>query len=116
MYINKGKSIKNPSRENPFGKTFIITSEDEALVKGNMSLTDFSIVSKYNHEESDTRVFFHVKCMLSNGHKNILFPSVNTDVAVIATSVFNQLLSLGIEQVQVQFGVGKTEAATGAVL
>ena len=43
-------------------------------------------MSKYNHEESDTRVFVYVKYMLSNSHKDIFFQTVITDVVVIATS------------------------------
>lgn len=43
-------------------------------------------MSKYNHEESDIRVFVYVKYMLSNSHKDIFFQTVITDVVVIATS------------------------------
>ena len=79
----------------PNGKAFAIKSEDRALVKGNIRQKDFSIVSIYQKEEADTRVCIHVKCMLSYGHKNVLIATVDT---VVAVSLFNQLLSLGFEQ------------------
>ena len=79
----------------PNGKAFVIKSEDRALVKGNIRQKDFSIVSIYQKEETDTRVCIHVKCMLSYGHKNVLIATVDT---VVAVSLFNQLLSLGFEQ------------------
>lgn len=79
----------------PNGKAFVINSEDRALVKGNIRQKDFSIVSIYQKEEADTRVCIHVKCMLSYGHKNVLIATVDT---VVAVSLFNQLLSLGFEQ------------------
>lgn len=79
----------------PNGKAFVIKSEDRALVKGNIRQKDFSIVSIYQKEEADTRVCIHVKCMLSYGHKNVLIATVDT---VVAVSLFNQLLSLGFEQ------------------
>lgn len=79
----------------PNGKAFVIKSEDRALVKGNIRQKDFSIVSIYQKEEADPRVCIHVKCMLSYGHKNVLIATVDT---VVAVSLFNQLLSLGFEQ------------------
>ena len=79
----------------PNGKAFVIKSEDRALMKGNIRQKDFSIVSIYQKEEADTRVCIHVKCMLSYGHKNVLIATVDT---VVAVSLFNQLLSLGFEQ------------------
>eukprot|EP00794_Sanderia_malayensis_P020649 gene20649-22686_t len=57
-----------------------------------------------NHEEADTRMFVHVKNLASSGHQNVTIKTVDTDVVVIATSLFREF---GLVQLWIEFGTGK---------
>ena len=66
-----------------------------------------SLLSPCNHEEADTRIFVHVSSLVLKGHKNIIIATVDTDVVIIAIAKFNQLVSIGLHTLWVEFGVGK---------
>ena len=70
----------------PNGKAFVITSEDRALVKGNIRQIDFSICQNVKQTKQIQES--------SYGHKDVLIANVDTGVGV---SVFNRLLPLGFE-------------------
>ena len=49
-------------------------------------------------------MFLHVKDMARNGHKKVIVRTVDTDVLVIAISLFNQFR---VEELWIDFGSGK---------
>lgn len=57
-----------------------------------------------NHEEGDTRVFLHVKDMAAKGFRRVMIRTVDTDVLVLAISLFEDL---GVTQLWIDFGSGK---------
>jgi hypothetical protein len=46
------------------------------------------MVDACNHKEADIRVFLHAKQAAQAGHRNIVIKTVDTDVVVIAISLF----------------------------
>ena len=60
-----------------------------------------------NHEEGDTRVFLHVKDIVDEGFPRVMVRTVDTDVFVIAISLFNDL---HISELWIDFGSGKHRA------
>ena len=66
----------------------------------------FSFISSCNHEEADTRVFLHVNYMSLKGHSKITVRTVDTDVLVIAASVFARS-NERLEELWIDFGTGK---------
>ncbi len=66
---------------------------------------DLSILEACNHEEADTRIFLHAKQAAQAGHRKIGIKTVDTDVVVIAISLFR---SLQIDELWIEFGVGKS--------
>ena len=79
----------------------LATSLDRALCSADIDLTR---VSPCNHEEADTRIF--VKHAADSGHRKIVVKTVDTDVVVLAISLFQ---SLQTEELWVEFGVGKQQ-------
>jgi len=57
-----------------------------------------------NHEEADTRVFLQINDI--QGHNKIIVRTVDTDVLVIAVSVFARLKDQ-LEELWIDFGTGK---------
>ena len=47
-----------------------------------------------------------MKELVLKGHKVVLVDTVDTDVAVIAISCFNELSQFGLEKLWIEFGVG----------
>jgi hypothetical protein len=60
-----------------------------------------------NHEEADTRIFVHVRHCVENGKKIILIKANDTDILVIAVSVFARLRNSGMEKLWIEFGQGQ---------
>ena len=85
----------------PPNRMILATSFDRTLCNADIDLTR---VSPCNHEEADTRIFVHVKHAADSGHRKIVVKTVDTDVVVLAISLFQ---SLQIEELWVEFGVGK---------
>ena len=61
-----------------------------------------------NHEKADTRIFLHfrnaVTAVATGGHKQVIIKANDTDVLVIAVSMFPMLCELGMEKLWVSFG------------
>ena len=55
-------------------------------------------------EEADERIFLHVK-HIAQEYPKILIKTVDSDVVVIALSVFHRIL--GISELWIEFGTGK---------
>ena len=60
-----------------------------------------------NYEEADTRIFLHVRnAVATGGHKQVIIKANDTDVLVIAVSMFPSLCELGMEKLWLSFGQG----------
>ena len=62
-----------------------------------------------NHEEADTRIFVHVKHAVVEGITSVMIKANDTDVLVIAVSVFSSLRRLGLKKLWIEFGQGKNQ-------
>lgn len=67
-------------------------------------------ISPCFHEEADTRLFIHIKNAVLSGHKFVLLSTVDSDVIVIATSMFQTLKEFGLQDLFVEYGVGKNRS------
>ena len=81
------------------------------ITRGNLALSNSSELNKTqlvlcNHKEADSRIFVHIKDLVSQGHEVIAVVTVDTDVVVIAISCFDGLASTGLKQLWVEFGAG----------
>ena len=65
---------------------------------------DDSCLAPCDHEEADTRIFLHVQDASKEGNRRVLVRTVDTDVVVLAVSLFN---TLDIDKLWVAYGVGK---------
>ena len=65
---------------------------------------DTALLSPTDHEEADTRVFLHVKDMVSKGFRRVMVRTTDTDVLVLAISLFSEL---NIDELWLDFGTAK---------
>ena len=56
-----------------------------------------------NHEEANTRMFLHLKDFSATEHRKVSLKTVDTDVVIIATSLFHKL---DLEELGIEFGTG----------
>lgn len=66
--------------------------------------SDMNCLGPCNHEEADTRMMLHLADAVYCGYRKILIRTVDTDVVVLAISVFE---NLALEEVFIAFGVGQ---------
>ena len=83
--------------------TQVVVANDDDVTINNEAINKEQI-SPCNHEEADTRMFVHVKSLSNLGHQRVVIKTVDTDVIVIAISLFRQL---GLVQLWIEFGTGK---------
>ena len=83
----------------------MICAYDDTCISSSNEL-DLSSLTPCNHEEADTRVFLHVKDMTQQGHTKMVIRTVDTDVLVLAVSVYEQLQE-EMGELWVDFGAGK---------
>lgn len=81
----------------------VITRVADVVSNQNIS---FEGLAPCNHEESDTRMFVHAKHAVNHGYKTVLLKANDTDVLVIAITVFPVLKELGLEAMFIEFGQG----------
>ena len=62
-------------------------------------------LSPCTHKEADTRLFIHAKDAASEGCKNVIVKSTDTDVVLIGVTLFNDL---NVENVWIAFSRGKS--------
>ena len=87
----------------PGGKEIYITSGQQVISKGTNNPMPAS-----DHQEADTRMCLHVADAASKGAKTIMVSTVDTDVVVILTGIFEDLIKLKPElHLWVAFGKGK---------
>ena len=82
-------------------KQIVATFDDNVICAPTKSV---ELLAPCSHEETDTRMLLHSKDAAKQGMRNILLRTVDTDVLVIAVSVFHQL---NVETLWIAFGVGK---------
>ena len=87
------------------GDVIMICAYDDTCISSSNEL-DLSNLTLCNHEEADTRVFLHVKDMAQQGHTKMVIRTVDTDVLVLAVSLYEQLQE-EMEELWVDFGAGK---------
>jgi hypothetical protein len=80
----------------------IIVSKDDIVI--SKSDIDTENLAPCNHEEAYTHMFFHAKHAAVTGNKNITISSSDTDVVVLAISVF---INLHINEFWIAFEKGK---------
>ena len=75
------------------------------VCQSNETTIDVQFLSPCNHEETDTRVFLHVKDMTRNSYKKFTIRTVDTDVLILAISFFHEL-KVDVDELWVDFGAG----------
>ena len=83
----------------------IICAYDDTVA--NKYDDDVTFLTPSDHEEADTRVFLHVKDITRKGLKNDMIHTVDTDVLILAISLYQ---SLGTDNLWVDFGSGKNRS------
>lgn len=82
----------------------IVTKEDDIASNCRVSTDRLAPCS---HEEADTRIFLHARNAAEEGSKVLMVKANDTDVLVIAISVFPALQAIGLQQLWVAFGQGQ---------
>ena len=70
----------------------------------NSPMEDTSRLSPCTHEEAETKLLLHAADASSTGCKRIMLRTVDTDVVVLSTALFNQI---NVTELWVSFGTGK---------
>ena len=78
-----------------FGKLILLNTPD----------ADTSRLSPCTHEEADTRLLLHAADAATDGCRRIMLRTVDTDVVVLCTSLFEQM---NLTELWILFGTGKT--------
>ena len=81
----------------------IATKEEGAVCTHSIS---FSEITPCSHEEADTRIFVHARHAAKEGNRVIMIKANDTDVLVIAVTVFPTLQEFGVTQLWIAFGQG----------
>ena len=88
---------------NASGKLVCNTYNDSVMMSP-YQIENASDLHPCTHEEADSRIFLHVKNAIDCGHQKLLVRTVDTDVVVLAISLFFELQAT---ELWVAFGVGK---------
>ena len=83
--------------------TIIVTKGEDALSNQEDSLEE---LSPCTHEEADTHMFLHVRHATTKGSKGVVKKANDTDVVIIAISVFPKMKELGLQELWIDFGQG----------
>ena len=87
----------------PLGKAVYITSGESVI-----SIGSSNSMPNCNHEEADTRIVVHILHALQQGIKKVKVRTVDTDVVIILTGVFCELVETQLlADIWVSFGIGK---------
>ena len=98
------KLLASGLTSSPIHNGVIVATESENVHSSEN--IDLSMVDACNDEEADNRVFLHAKQAAQEGHRKIVIKTVDTDVVVIAISLFR---SFQIDELSIEFGVGKSK-------
>ena len=90
--------------ENCTGNVVFVTKKVDVLCNLQFNTDE---LMPCNHEEADTRIFLHVRqAVAAGGHKHVIIKANDTDILVIAVSMFPMLCEIGIEKLWISFGQG----------
>ena len=78
----------------------IVTKKNQAISNKNRDLSSLTC----SHEEADTRMFVHARHAIISGAKRITMRVTDTDILVIAISLFKLLQDDGIVELWLNFG------------
>lgn len=84
------------------GKEIVSTYGETVLTNLETVATDD--ISPTNHEEADTRLFLHAMSCSRAGYKRISIRTVDTDVVVLAITLFDKL---SLDELWIAFGCGR---------
>ena len=91
--------------------TLYSTLKDHVLVNTNPFTGELngslSTLAPCSHPEADTRIFAHIKDATDKGHESVLVRTVDSDIPVIGTGVFDQLVTLGLQKLYIEYGTSK---------
>ena len=87
----------------PNHNMMLVSTKKEDVVTNSSDKSFLELLSPCTHEEADTRIFLHAKQASEQGHSNICIRSTDTDVIVIAVSLFPYL---DLEKLWVAKGIG----------
>ena len=82
----------------------IYTTIDKNVLHSGSCRNDLSPLQPCTHEEADTRIMLHVKDSAVCGHQSIMIRTIDTDVAVLAISIFH---NVPVTELWMAFGAGK---------
>lgn len=85
----------------PETKCIVATLGQDVL---SSQITDFNMLAPCTHEEADTRLLLHAFDAANAGYKKVVIRSVDTDVLVLAVSVWHQFQC---DELWLAFGSGK---------
>ncbi len=68
---------------------------------------DIASLHHCNHTETNTQIMFHLRHGAQQGHAHIFVRTMDGDVVMLAVSIFQELLELGVEQLLVELGSSK---------
>ena len=82
----------------PEGKIICSSFKDTVVCSPEATVTMGTCL----HEEADTRIFIHVADQVTHGYTNVLIRTSDSDVVVIAVSLYNQIC--GIKDLWIAYG------------
>ena len=82
----------------------MVTKGEDVFCNRAIALEDLAPCTQ---EEVDKRIFVHTRHAVTENRKALKFKANDTDVVVIAISVFPSLKELGLEKMWIAFGQGK---------
>ncbi len=68
---------------------------------------DIASLHPCNHAEADTRIMLHLTHGVQQGHAHLFVCTVDSDVVVLAVSIFQELQELGVEELLVKLSISK---------
>lgn len=84
-------------------KTIVATKGEEVVCNDTTDVASL----KSKQEEADSRILLHVFHAVQQGHTKVLIRTVDTDVVVIAVSLYGKLEKMKLQEFWISFGVGK---------
>ena len=109
LRIDKNKTelfsfLSEQMTSNPELNKLVIAAFEDVVLTSNQA--DVRNLSPCNHEEADTRVFLHALDMSNNGLQNVMIKTVDTDVVVLAVSMYAEL---NLKELWIEFCSGQNQ-------
>ena len=98
-----GSVASKPLAEN---KQLLATQKDDVVSSSDIHMKE--LLAPCLHDEADTRVFVHLKHAVLLGFKEASIRAVDTDIVVISLFHYEELESLGLDKLYIEYGTGKS--------